>query len=402
MFKSLTTTLKDNQSSKWDWFNWNEQLKNSLKTKQAFSKIFNLTVEEKKGFTQGSVIFNIQSTPYYTSLANKNNLLDPIRRMILPRVEETLNLKMTQNDPLGENKNKPCERIIHRYSDRVLFLITDYCGIYCRYCTRKYFTGGGKVFPTKDEYQEALNYIKKNKGIKEVILSGGDPLTLSNLKLDRILTDLNEIKHVELIRVGSRMPAACPMRLDKGLLKVFKKETPIILMSHFNHHQEISKLTKAYLRNFTEGGVQIFNQMVLLNGVNNSAALVYKLSRELISCKVFPYYMFQCDPSPGTTHLQTSIQESLNIQKELWGHSSGLAMPTYSIDIPLGGGKTYLTPNFIKSFNDDKISFKGFDGVKATYLNPPKKSNLLPHVPTGVLEEWNLIRNLKRSKRIQV
>ncbi len=395
MSKDFTTVFKDNQPLKWDWFNWKEQLKNSLKTKADFLKSFDLTLEEKKGFTQGSLIFNIQSTPYYISLAHKDNPLDPIRRMVLPRAEETLNLKMTQNDPLGENKNKPCERIIHRYSDRVLFLITDYCGIYCRYCTRKYFTGRGKVFPSKNEYQEALDYIKKNKRIREVILSGGDPLTLSNSRLDKILTDLNKIKHVQLIRVGSRMPTACPMRLDEDLLKIFKKETPIVLMSHFNHHQEIPKLTKTYLRNFAEGGVQIFNQMVLLNGVNNSAALVYKLSRELISCKVFPYYMFQCDPSPGTTHLQTSIQESLNIQKELWGHSSGLAMPTYSIDIPLGGGKTYLTPNFIESFKDNQVDFKGFDGVKAAYLNPPNESRISPYVPTEILEDWALIQTFK-------
>ncbi len=397
MFKDFTGELKTNQSQEWDWLDWKAQLKHSYRTKADFTDFFKLSLEEEKGFLNGSSVFNIQSTPYYTSLADPKNPLDPIRRMILPRDEEILNLEMTQNDPLGENENRPCERLIHRYSDRVLFLITDYCGIYCRYCTRKHFTGGGKVLPAKDEYQEALDYIEKNKGIHEVILSGGDPLTLSNAKLDKILTDLDSIPHVELIRVGSRMPAACPMRLDKGLLKVFKKETPIVLMSHFNHHQEVSSLAKKYLRAFAEGGVQIFNQMVLLNGVNNSAALVYKLSRELISCKVFPYYMFQCDPSPGTTHLQIPIQESLEIQRELWGHSSGLAMPTYSIDIPSGGGKTYLTPNYIESFKDEAVEFKGFDGVQAIYLNPPTEQSLKPYVAEGVSEEWMTV---KRSKEV--
>lgn len=376
----------------WDWFDWKAQIKHSLKTKEAFSEVFKLTKEEEQGFVKGTSIFNIQSTPYYASLADTENPLDPIRKMVLPRIEETLNLEMTQNDPLGENKNSPCKRIVHRYADRVLFLITDYCGIYCRYCTRKHFTGGGKVLPSKTDYEKALEYISSHKEIKEVILSGGDPLTLSNGKLEKTISDLDKIPNVELIRVGSRMPAACPMRLDEGLLEVFKKETPVVLMSHFNHHQELSETTKFYLRRFADSGVQIFNQMVLLNGINNSAALVYKLSRELIKTKVFPYYMFQCDPSPGTTHLQTSIQDSLKIQRELWGHSSGFAMPTYSVDIPSGGGKAHLTPDYVVSKSSKGFEFKGFDDVEATYLNPPKEETLSPFVSEEVLKDWSLVK----------
>ncbi len=393
MFKDFTPVIEHNQlegeSLDWDWFDWKSQIKQSLKTEANFSKVFELTKEEQEGFVAGVSVFNIQSTPYYTSLADPKNLKDPIRRMVLPRIEETLNLEMTQNDPLGENKNRPCERIVHRYADRALFLVTDYCGIYCRYCTRKHFTGGGKVLPSKTEYEEALDYIKKHSEIKEVILSGGDPLTLSNAKLEKIISDLDSIPSVELIRVGSRMPAASPMRLDEGLIEVFKKETPVVLMSHFNHHQEISETAKFYLKRFASSGVQIFNQMVLLNGINNSAALVYKLSRELIKARVYPYYMFQCDPSPGTTHLQTSIQESLQIQKELWGHSSGFAMPTYSVDIPSGGGKAYLTPDYIVSKSESSIEFRGFDGVEATYLNPSENNFLSPFVSSDVLREWS-------------
>lgn len=370
---------------------WQEQLKQSLRTKTDFESIFKLTDEEKAGFSRGSKLFNIQTTPYYASLADPQNPKDPIRRMIMPSALELEGLELSQKDPLGEVKNSPCERIVHRYADRVLFLITDFCGIYCRYCTRKHFTGGGRVFPKKDTYQEALDYIKDNKGIKEVILSGGDPLTLSTSKLQKVINDIDEVSHVDLIRVGSRMPAACPMRLDEELLSIFKVKTPVVLMTHFNHHQELPQYTKDKLRAFAEGGVQILNQMVLLNGVNNAAALVYKLSRELISCKVFPYYMFQCDPSPGTAHLQTSIQESLEIQKELWGCSSGIALPTYSIDIPSGGGKAYLAPNFIESKSDAKFTFKGFDGVRAEYNNPAKDFYVAPSVELTVSEEWSSI-----------
>ena len=367
---------------------WQEQIKHSLKTISDYEQYFDLSTLEIEGFEKGSEVFNIQTTPYYASLADPKNLNDPIRKMIMPSGLETKGLDLSQKDPLGEVKNSPCERIVHRYADRVLFLITDFCGIYCRYCTRKHFTGGGKVFPGKDTYQEAIDYIRKNKGIKEVILSGGDPLTLSNTKLKKVIDDLDAISHIELIRVGSRMPAACPMRLDNELLSIFKTKTPVILMTHFNHHQELPAYTKLKLRNFAEGGVQILNQTVLLNGINNSAALIYKLSRELISCKVYPYYMFQCDPSPGTGHLQTSIEDSLIIQKELWGRSSGIALPTYSIDIPSGGGKTYLTPNFIESSSDKSYLFKGFDGVSAEYFNPDKSLYKEPYIDKEVSLEW--------------
>jgi lysine 2,3-aminomutase len=367
---------------------WKEQLKCSFKTREQFEGLFKLTDDEIKGFEMGSEVFNIQTTPYYAGLADPKNLNDPIRKMIMPSGLELQGLELSQKDPLAEVKNSPCERIVHRYADRVLFLITDFCGIYCRYCTRKHFTGGGKVFPQKDTYLEALEYIKNNKGIREVILSGGDPLTLSNSKLKQVIDDLDAISHVELIRVGSRMPAACPMRLDPELLQVFKAQTPVILMTHFNHHQELPAYTKSKLRAFAEGGVQILNQTVLLNGINNSAALIYKLSRELISCKVFPYYMFQCDPSPGTGHLQTSIDDSLKIQKELWGRSSGIALPTYSIDIPSGGGKTYLTPNFIEAATSESYKFRGFDGVSAEYFNPDKAQFKEPFIDSEAHSEW--------------
>jgi lysine 2,3-aminomutase len=395
VFKDFTPESSTNEYSRWNRESWQEQLKRSLKTEEDFSKFLSLSENEKKGFKSAKGIFNIRATPYYASLIDQNNPEDPVRKMIMPSVQEIMDLEMSQNDPLGENLNRPCERIIHRYADRVLFLVTDFCGIYCRYCTRKHFTGGGKVLPKIDEYEEALDYIKLNKGIREVILSGGDPLTLTNKKLKKILSDLDQILHVELIRVGSRMPAACPMRLDEGLLDAFKQKTPVILMSHFNHHQELSNYTQSKLRNFAENGVQIFNQMVLLNGINNSAALVYKLSRELIRCKVYPYYMFQCDPSPGTRHLQTSIQESLTIQKELWGRCSGIALPTFSVDIPSGGGKAYLTPNFVQKIESDKVSFKGFDGVQENYHNPKSSMHKKPFVQESVQKEWNSVQHPK-------
>jgi len=352
---------------------WQEQLKHSLKSLSDFEKRIKLTQLEIEAFHEGSELFNIQVTPYYFSLIDQKNPEDPIRKMIMPHKDELTYLENSQEDPLGENNNRPEKRIIHRYADRVLFLVTDMCGIYCRYCTRKHFTGNNQVLPKKSEYELALDYIKSQPSIKEVILSGGDPLTLSNSRLDKILSDIEKIEHVELIRIGSRMPAACPMRLDDDLLMILKRDKPVYLMSHFNHPQELSSYCLSKLKMFTTSGVPILNQMVLLNGINNHEAIVYNLSRKLLSVRAYPYYMFQCDPSPGTEHLKTSIKESLDIQKKLWGKCSGLAMPTFSVDIPSGGGKAYLTPNFIESKNDEEVNFKGFDGVKATYINPKIK-----------------------------
>lgn len=363
-------TSSDRTFSDWTSSDWKAQLQKALKTKKDFEKHLTLTKEEIEGFNLGKDLFNIQVTPYYVSLINKEHLHDPIRKMIMPHRQEIEFLERSEADPLGENKNRPTTRLIHRYPDRVLFLITDFCGIYCRYCTRKHFTGQSQVFPKRDEYQKALDYIKRSPQIKEVILSGGDPLTLSNEKLDKVLGDIEAIPHIELIRLGSRMPAACPMRLEDDLLKVLKRKKPVFLMSHFNHHQELPDYTKDKLIDFTTSGVQILNQMVLLNGINNHEALVYRLSRELIKARVFPYYMFQCDPSPGTEHLKTSIQNSLKIQKSLWGKCSGVALPTYSIDVPSGGGKTYLNPNSVINAFEDHYKFKGFDGVEAIYYNP--------------------------------
>ena len=370
------------------YLDWKKQLQKSLKTKEDFQKHLTLTEDEIEGFNLGKDLFNIQVTPYYMSLIKKDHLEDPIRKMIMPHKHELDFLERSEKDPLGENKNRPVSRLIHRYPDRVLFLITDFCGIYCRYCTRKHFTGQSQAFPKKDEYQEALDYIKKNPQIKEVILSGGDPLTLSNEKLDKVLGDIEAINHVELIRLGSRLPAACPMRLEDDLLRVLKRRKPVFLMSHFNHHQELSDYTLEKLTHFSTSGVQILNQMVLLNGINNHEALVYRLSRRLIKARVFPYYMFQCDPSPGTEHLKTSIQDSLKIQKALWGKSSGVSLPIYSIDIPSGGGKTYLNPNSVTEASTDFYKFKGFDGVEATYYNPVNEAQS-PYIDEDTKSLWS-------------
>jgi len=298
-------------------------------------------------------------------------------------------------DPLGERKNNPAPRIIHRYPDRVLFLITDICSVYCRYCTRKHFTGQEQAFVKSDEYQEALKYIQSHPGIREVILSGGDPLTVSDAQLDRTLYDLRKIEHVEIIRIGTRMPVVCPMRITEDLVKILRKHKPVFLMSHFNHPREVTAEAAAAVELFVDHGIPVMNQMVLLNGVNNHPAIVQALSRRLLFLRAKPYYMFQCDPSHGTDHLRTSIEDSLEIQKELWGNLSGLAMPNLSVDIPDGGGKAYYVPSFETSRSEERREYRGWDGVEAEYINPAANKIVKPLDAEMYLEEWE---QLKRAK----
>jgi lysine 2,3-aminomutase len=379
-----------------DWNRWTWQLQKSLKSQLDFENAFELSPEEGQAFKQGSEVFNIRSTPYYAGLAGAHPA-DPIRRILMPNALELATPAQAMLDPLGERKNNPAPRIIHRYPDRVLFLITDICSVYCRYCTRKHFTGQEQAFIKTDEYAEALSYINSRPGIREVILSGGDPLTVSDAQLDRTLYDLRKIEHVEIIRVGTRMPVVCPMRVGEDLVKILRKHKPVFLMSHFNHPREITEEAARALELFVDNGIPVMNQMVLLNGVNNHAAIVQALSRRLLYLRAKPYYMFQCDPSRGTDHLRTSIEDSLEIQNELWGNLSGLAMPTLSLDIPDGGGKTYYVPSHEVQASAEKRSYRGWDGVDAEYVNPPSERIQKPLDTEVYLEEWESLKSAKKT-----
>ncbi len=397
---------KPNHVSDQDWRSWTWQLQQSLKSKSDFEKQWSLSESELKAFEQGSQVFNIRTTPYYASLATATSdhphwgaELDPIRRILMPTADELFAGKQSMLDPLGERKNNPVERIIHRYPDRVLFLVTDICSVYCRYCTRKHFTGQDQAFIPKDQYQRAIEYIQSRPGIREVILSGGDPLTLSDSHLEKVLTDLRNIEHVEIIRIGSRMPVVCPMRVTEKLAKILRQASPVFMMTHFNHPRELTFEAKQALDVLVDHGIPVMNQMVLLNGVNNHPAIVQALSRRLLFLRVKPYYMFQCDPSEGTDHLRTTIEDSEEIQRELWGNLSGLAMPNLSLDIPDGGGKVGITPSFQTSQNQDERTYVGWDKVKATYKNPLASAMIKPLDAAVYMPEWEQLKQAKLPVR---
>jgi lysine 2,3-aminomutase len=378
-----------------NWLSWTWQLQKSLKTKEDFSSWFRLSASEESAFTNGGTeLFNIRTTPYYASLAGPEEN-DPLRRILMPTARELSPELQSMLDPLGEKKNNPVPRVIHRYPDRALFLVTDTCSVYCRYCTRKHFTGQEQAFIRESDYQQALQYFRSRSGLREVILSGGDPLTLGDAQLERVLKDLRAIEHIEIIRLGTRMPVVCPMRVTEALVKMIRKYAPVFLMTHFNHPRELTAEAKTAVELFVDHGIPVMNQMVLLNGVNNHPAIVQALSRRLLYLRAKPYYMFQCDPSEGTEHLRTSIEQSQEIQHELWGNLSGLALPNLSLDIPEGGGKAALVPDFEISRSDEGRRYRGWDGVEADYKNPPAQGLVTPPDAQLYQDEWDQLKNAK-------
>lgn len=370
-----------------DWGSWTWQFKNGLSRREDFTSYFTLSPEEGQAFARGTE-FQVRSTPYYTALAHRTDLADPIRKMILPQAREFQREGQQVSDPLGERKHSPRERLIHRYPDRVLFLVTDQCSLYCRYCLRKHFTGQDQAFIGSNDYAKALDYLRAARGVREVILSGGDPLTLSDGRLERVLSDLRAIEHLEIIRIGSRMPVVSPMRITTELVALLKRFKPVYFMTHFNHPKELSAEAAESLERLVDNGVPVFNQMVLLNGVNNHAAIVQALSRRLVYLRVKPYYMFQCDPSSGSEHFRTSVEQSKAIQRELWGTLSGLALPNLSLDIPGGGGKVGIVPEFAKGGD----LYRGWDGVEGVYRDPIDEM-LLPSDLSDYMDEWQEIKN---------
>jgi lysine 2,3-aminomutase len=353
-----------------DWADWRWQMRARLLTEAHFAKYFDLSDNERVALNRAPQFFKVQSTPYYASLADRTTVSDPIRRMIIPSGDEFTLGTQQMKDPLGERRHSPTPRLVHRYPDRVLFLVTDTCSVYCRYCLRKHFTGQDAAFIPAAENTAALEYIRSHPEVREVILSGGDPLTLGDDRIVHILTDLRAIPHVDIIRLGTRMPVVSPMRMTEELIQRLKRFHPVFVMTHFNHPNEVTLEAAEALSRLVDNGFPVFNQMVLLKGINNSAKVVQELARRLLFLRVKPYYMFQCDPSEGTDHFRTSIEESLAIQKELWGRLSGLAMANLSLDIPGGGGKVGLVPDFTVSRDDQGWTFKGFDGYEGRYENP--------------------------------
>lgn len=317
--------------------------------------------------------FPLSITPYYLSLIDTEDFRnDPIFRQAFPSPDELNVERHDMADSLAEDKDSPVSGITHRYPDRVLFHISNVCSMYCRHCTRKRKVGDIDSVPGKDVIREGLNYIRNNPVIRDVLLSGGDPLMLSDDYLDWILTELRKIPHVQIIRIGSRMPVVLPYRITDDLVEMLKKHHPVWLNTHFNHPRELTTSSRQALRKLADGGIPLGNQTVLLAGVNDCPRIIKSLMHKLVDNRVRPYYLYQCDLAEGLTHFRTPVGKGIEIMESLIGHTSGLAVPTYVIDAPGGGGKIPLNPTYLLSFSTNKVVLRNYEGVITTYQEPDR------------------------------
>ncbi len=363
----------DAHASVFEWTDYRWQLANSIRTIDAFEQYTGISFSKKqKQLLQKTVKkFPLSITPYYASLINSDNYqVDPIFKQAFPNVSELTISKSDMQDPLHEDKDSPTKGITHRYPDRVLFLISNRCAMYCRHCTRKRKVGDPDHVPSQFQIQNGIDYIRGHPEIRDVLLSGGDALMLPDEYLDWILTELNSISHVEVVRIGSRTPVVLPYRITDELVNMLKRHHPLWLNTHFNHPRELTPSARDALRKLADAGIPLGNQSVLLAGVNDCPQIIKELNQKLVRNRVRPYYLFQCDLSEGLSHFRTPIAKGIEIMECLRGHTSGFAVPTYVVDAPGGGGKIPVMPNYIISWSPNKVVLRNYEGVITTYKEP--------------------------------
>jgi lysine 2,3-aminomutase len=371
--QEIADQLGDEKVAVAKWKDWKWQLKNCIKTVDQFESLLGIKLDEKyrKKIELTIRKFPLAISPYYLSLINTDDYRnDPVFRQSFPAPEELEILRHDMADPLDEDKDSPAPGITHRYPDRVLFHISNVCSMYCRHCTRKRKVGDVDSIPSKVDIQAGLAYIRKTPVVRDVLLSGGDPLMLSDEYLDWILTELRKIPHVQVIRIGTRMPVVLPYRITESLVQMLKKHHPVWINTHFNHPREITTSSREALTMLADAGIPLGNQSVLLAGVNDCPRIMKSLVHKLVENRVRPYYLYQCDLSEGLTHFRTPIGKGIEIMESLRGHTSGFAVPTFVVDAPGGGGKIPLNPNYLISLSTNKVILRNFEGVITTYKEP--------------------------------
>ncbi|MFW5656404.1 MAG: lysine 2,3-aminomutase [Bacteroidota bacterium] len=356
-----------------DWKNWKWQLKNSIRDLESFEKLLDIkfSAKDRKIYESTLERFPLSITPYYLSLIDRENLLnDPVFKQSFADSRELNIYSYEMDDPLSEDQDSPIEGITHRYPDRVLFHVSNVCSMYCRHCTRKRKVGDNDFIPSRAQLKKGIEYIKSNPGVRDVLLSGGDPLMLSDDYLRWLLTEIRAIEHVEVIRIGTRMPVVLPYRITDELVSMLKEFQPLWINTHFNHPKEITSSSKEAIRKLADGGFPLGNQTVLLADVNDCPRIMKSLVHKLVQNRVRPYYLYQCDLSEGLSHFRTPVGKGIEIIESLIGHTSGFAVPTYVIDAPGGGGKIPAMPNYIISWSTNKVVLRNYEGVITTYKEP--------------------------------
>lgn len=367
--KSLKELMFPNVSHQ-EWNDWKWQVKNRVETLEDLKKYVKLTPDEENGVKESLSTFRMAITPYYLSLINPDDPNCPIRRQCIPTAHETYISPADLDDPLGEDVYSPAPGLTHRYPDRVLMLITDMCSMYCRHCTRRRFSGQKDHELGKDRIDKCIEYIEKTPVVRDVLLSGGDALMVSDERLEYIISRLRAIPHVEIIRIGTRVPVVCPQRITDDLCNMLKKYHPIWVNTHFNHPYEITPESTDACAKLANAGIPLGNQSVLLRGVNDCVNIMLELVHGLVKIRVRPYYVYLCDLSVGLSHFRTTVSKGIEIMEGLRGHTSGFCIPTMVIDAPGGGGKIPVMPNYILSQAPGKVVIRNFEGVITTYTEP--------------------------------
>jgi len=359
------------------WNNWRWQLSHRLNSSEEIEKVLPLTESERRALS-ASNIFRVDVTPYFISLIRSDDPNDPIRKQVIPTMTEMVPFTAMTEDSLAEDAHSPVPGLVHRYPDRVLMMVTTQCASYCRYCTRSRIVGNPSEQFTRAEFDMQLDYLRRTPQVRDVLLSGGDPLTLAPKLLEELISRLREIEHIEIIRIGSRVPVFMPMRVDDDLCNMLQKYHPLWMNIHVNHPNEISiELAEACDR-LTRAGLPLGNQSVLLAGINDCVHIQRQLVQELVRLRVRPYYLYQCDLVEDSGHFRTPVGKGIEIMEGLRGHTSGFAVPTYVVDAPGGGGKIPVMPSYLISMSDHRVVLRNFEGFVTTYEEPVQ---YVPHDP---------------------
>lgn len=363
--RDMLGLLRDAGNRDWRW-----QLRNRITGLDEIEPLVSLIPEEREALKVAPEKFRVGITPYYFSLVDKDHASCPVRQQVIPRNGELVIEPGELVDPLGEDSHRPVNAIFHRYPDRCLLLALDRCAIYCRHCNRRRLVGQEESSISKQDLADAVDYIRRTPAIRDVLISGGDPLTLATDKLEEIIAAVRAIPHVEIIRIGTRVPVVLPMRIDDDLCAMLRRYHPLYVNTHFNHPKELTPASRQACERLADAGIPIGNQTVLLRGVNSSAPVLRKLFTELLRCRVRPYYLFQGDVAEGTGHLRTRVETAVKLMEQLRGHISGLAIPHLVIDTPGGMGKVPIGPDWVLSRGPDEWMLRNYEGHTVSYPQP--------------------------------
>ena len=362
-----------------EWRDWRWQLRNSVRSLEELQKHLALTDDERRGCEETREVFRLGISPYYLSLIDPQHPFCPIRMQSIPVRAEAEKSAGELRDPLGEDKHRPVRALVHKYPDRVLLLALDHCSVYCRHCTRRRITSGDEGGITREELAEAVAYLREHTEVRDVLISGGDPLLLSTARLEELLREIRSLPHVEIVRIGTRIPVCLPMRVDDELAKMLRKYAPLYVVTHFNHAKEITPEAREACERLVDAGVPVENQAVLMRRLNSSALAIRDLMQKCLTMRVRPYYLHQMDVAEGLEHLRTPLATGVEILRELRGFTSGLAVPHLAVDLPGGGGKVTLQPDYVVERRTSETVFRNYQGDRYAYPEPRQTDCSVPY-----------------------